>query len=59
MKKTLVLFLALILFICSAISVSADNDTYVYVSIANGELKISYEKISVRDIDMDGEITIK
>ncbi len=57
-KKAISFFLCVMMVIFSVVSVSANDETYVYVSIANGELVLSYEKIAVTDIDEDGEITI-
>ncbi len=58
MKKLLVLFLMAVLFINSSFTVFASSDNYVYVSIANGDLVLAYEKVSLSDADNDGKLTI-
>lgn len=57
-KKIIAIFSCIIMVIISSLYVSANDKTFVYVSIANGDLVLSYEKIEVTDIDSDGEITI-
>ena len=58
MKKALLFFLTIVLFISSAMTVFAEDETVVYVSIANGEIVLPYEMITLKDVDNDGSLTI-
>lgn len=58
MKKGFLFVIAISLFLCSSVNVFAKNEIEVFVSIANGDLKIAYEKIAVYDTDEDGVLTI-
>ncbi len=59
MKKTAAILIAIsFIFGMFAISTNADTTADVYVTIANGDLKIAMEKVSVSDIDGDGIISV-
>ncbi|MBQ6171930.1 MAG: LPXTG cell wall anchor domain-containing protein [Clostridia bacterium] len=59
MKKTAAILIAVsFIFGMFAISANADTTADVYVTIANGDLKIAMEKVSVSDIDGDGIISV-
>jgi len=61
MKKFISLFIScLLLCVCFAtVAVAEESSADVYVSIANkGVLAVSYEKVTVTDIDDDGKLTV-
>lgn len=59
MKKLFTLILtAAMLFALAAPVFAEDGDTVVYVSIANGDLMLAYEPITVTDADGDGVLTV-
>lgn len=59
MKKAITFILTLAVLSVLAIPVFAENtDTTVYVSIANGDLLLAYEPVTVTDADLDGTLTV-
>ncbi len=59
MKKTAAVLIAIsFIFGLFAISSSAETTADIYVTIANGDLKIAMEKVSVSDTDGDGIISV-
>ncbi len=62
MKRVIVVLMSFVLvavLMTAFLPVSADDRISVYVTIANGELAVSAEKIAVTDLDADGKITVK
>lgn len=60
MKKilTLILTLTMLFAIASPVFAEEDADTVIYVSIANGDIILAYEPITVTDADGDGALTV-
>jgi hypothetical protein len=58
MKKIFILIIAIVLVSIFSVFTYAENETNVFVSISNGELCLAYEKITIKDIDSDGNLTI-
>ena len=62
MKRIIVVLMSFVLVFAASAAVlpaSAAEGISVYVTIANGELEVCAEKITVTDIDADGKITVK
>ncbi|MBO4501024.1 MAG: hypothetical protein J5760_02180 [Clostridia bacterium] len=58
MKKALSLVLALVMVLMISAVFAAAKAPVVYVTIANGELVLVREKITLKDVDGDGALTI-
>ena len=59
MKKTLCIIVAAVVALCAmGISAAAEASAEVYVTIANGGLEIANDKVTVKDLDGDGKLTI-
>ena len=59
MKKTLCIIVAAVVALCAmGISAAAEASAEVYVTIANGGLMIANDKVTVKDLDGDGKLTI-
>lgn len=60
MKKilTLILTLTMLFAIASPVFAEDNADTVIYVSIANGDIILAYEPITVTDADGDGTLTV-
>lgn len=58
MKKVLVLMLALCMLLCSSVAEEAEEDVWVYVTIAAGDLVMAQMPIELTDTDGDGLFTI-
>ena len=59
MKKTLCIIVAAVVALCAmGISAVAETGLKVYVTIANGELKIANDEVTVKDLNGDGKFTI-
>lgn len=56
--KAVSLIIAILMLALIALPVNAGEEATVYVTIANGDLMISYESVTVTDADNDGELTI-
>ncbi|MBE6728136.1 MAG: hypothetical protein E7562_05780 [Ruminococcaceae bacterium] len=57
-KKILSVVAALAVVLCVCLSVSAEENTTVFVSIADGDIKLCNKSVTVTDIDNDGKLTI-
>ena len=58
MKKISLLIISILIASILSLNVYAEDGIEVFVSVSNGNLCLSGEKINVRDIDNDGKITI-
>ena len=56
-KRTLAAFAALICLACGVSAAAADTAA-VYVTVADGNLKLAQEQIEVTDTDGDGKLTV-
>ncbi|MBP5657968.1 MAG: hypothetical protein J6X52_05545, partial [Clostridia bacterium] len=58
MKRTLALIVAVLIVAVFASVLCAAKDPVVYVTIANGELVLAREAVTLTDADNDGALTI-